>query len=91
MCRFLTGQGIRTSSGSFWIARAGGRTAWVLTRCGHQNQRPNSAAMDGVMNDRITSVSNNRPIAMVVPTWAMTRRSLTAMVAMVKRTPDPRT
>ena len=37
------------------------------TRCGHQNQRPSSAAIDGVMNDRTISVSNSRPIAIVVP------------------------
>ena len=38
------------------------------TRCGHQNHLPISAAIDGVMNDRITSVSNSRPSAIVVPT-----------------------
>src|ERR1700687_535933 len=47
------------------------------TLCGHQNQRPRSAAMDGVMNERTTSVSNNRPRPMVVPTCPTTRGSLT--------------
>src|ERR1700744_873410 len=37
------------------------------TCCGHQNQRPSIAAMDGVMNARTTSVSNNKPIAIVDP------------------------
>jgi hypothetical protein len=39
-----------------------------LTTCGHQNQRPSSAAMDGVMKARMTNVSNRRPIPIVVPT-----------------------
>ena len=43
-------------------------------RCGHQNQRPSSAAIDGVMNDRTTRVSNSRPRPMVVPIWPMTRQ-----------------
>jgi hypothetical protein len=38
------------------------------TCCGHQNQRPSSAAMDGIMNARTTNVSNTRPRPMVVPT-----------------------
>jgi hypothetical protein len=37
------------------------------TRCGHQNQRPRSAATDGVMKERTISVSNNSPRPMVVP------------------------
>ena len=40
----------------------------VRTCCGHQNQRPSSAAIDGVMNDRITSVSKINPMPIVVPT-----------------------
>ena len=28
---------------------------------GHQNHRPSSAAIDGVRNERTTSVSNSRP------------------------------
>ena len=40
----------------------------VRTFWGHQNHRPISAAIDGVMNDRITRVSNNRPRPIVVPT-----------------------
>jgi len=47
------------------------------TLCGHQNQRPRSAAMDGVMNERTISVSNNSPRPMVVPIWPRIRRSLT--------------
>ena len=38
------------------------------TRSGHQNQRPSSAAIEGVMNARTINVSNNRPMPMVVPT-----------------------
>jgi hypothetical protein len=34
---------------------------------GHQNQRPSSVAMDGVMKDRTISVSNIRPRPIVVP------------------------
>ena len=44
------------------------RTGRVCTRCGHQNQRPRSAAIDGVMNERTISVSNSRPSPIVVPT-----------------------
>ncbi|KMO69683.1 hypothetical protein MCHUDSM44219_05484 [Mycolicibacterium chubuense] len=44
------------------------RAGRARTFCGHQNQRPISAAIDGVMNDRITSVSTSRPSPMVVPT-----------------------
>src|SRR6185312_6951043 len=46
------------------------------TRCGHQNQRPSSTAIDGVRNERTTSVSNNRPMPMVVPTCPRIRKSL---------------
>ena len=56
----------------------------VRTFSGHQNQRPKSAATDGVMNDRTTKVSNSYPIPMVVPTWPMTRSSLIAIELMVK-------
>jgi hypothetical protein len=38
------------------------------TLCGHQNHRPMSAAIEGVMNDRMISVSNNKPRPIVVPT-----------------------
>ena len=50
-------------------------TGFCLTRAGrertfsgHQNQRPSSAATDGIMNDRTTSVSNRSPKPIVVPT-----------------------
>ena len=59
------------------------------TRCGHQNQRPSSAAIDGVMNERTIRVSNSRPSAIVVPTWAMARRSLNAKAAMVAANTRP--
>src|SRR6185312_11077748 len=41
------------------------------TTSGHQNQRPSSAAMVGVMNERTIKVSNISPRPMVVPTWPM--------------------
>src|SRR6201987_882912 len=41
------------------------------TLIGHQNQRPSSAAMDGVMNDLTIRVSNKRPSPMGVPTCPM--------------------
>jgi hypothetical protein len=59
------------------------------TLIGHQNQRPSSAAMDGVMNERTTSVSNSRPGPIVVPTWPMIRRSLTTMEPMVNANSRP--
>src|ERR1700733_7651891 len=59
------------------------------TCCGHQNQRPSSAAMDGVMNARTTSVSNSRPRPMVIPTWPIMTRSLTTMDIMVKANTRP--
>jgi len=40
----------------------------VRTFWGHQNHRPIIAAIDGVMNDRITNVSNNKPRPIVEPT-----------------------
>lgn len=40
---------------------------------GHQNQRPSSAAIAGVMNERTIRVSNSRPNAMVVPTCPTVR------------------
>jgi hypothetical protein len=46
----------------------GDGTGRVRTRCGHQNHRPMSAAIDGVMNERMISVSNNKPRPIVVPT-----------------------
>jgi hypothetical protein len=39
----------------------------VRTSVGHQNQRPISAATEGIMNDRTINVSNSRPRAIVVP------------------------
>ena len=45
---------------SIWLA---GRTR---TRFGHQNQRPITAMIDGVMSDRTTKVSNRRPMPIVV-------------------------
>src|ERR1044071_10456965 len=51
----------------------------ALTTCGHQNQRPISAAIDGVMKARITNVSNSRPKPIVVPIWATTTMALTIM------------
>ena len=54
------------------------------TTCGHQNHRPSSAAMAGVMNERTIRVSNNRPSAIVLPTWPATIRSLTNIEAIVK-------
>ena len=59
------------------------------TICGHQNQRPSSAAIDGVMNERTTSVSNSRPKAIVVPTWPMISKSLAAIAAMVNANTRP--
>ena len=82
---------------SWWGAAASSAAGWghgwgmgrSRTICGHQNQRPMRAAMDGVMNDRITRVSNNRPSAMVLPTWPATRRSLTSIDAIVKANTRP--
>ena len=59
------------------------------TTRGHQNQRPSSAAIDGVMNARITKVSNNRPIPMVVPIWATTTMALTDIDIMVNANTMP--
>ena len=63
-------------------------TGRVRTTCGHQNQRPISAAIDGVMNDRTISVSNSSPSAMVLPTCAITVRSPNTNDTIVARTPD---
>ena len=43
----------------------------------------------GIMNARTTKVSNNRPSPIVVPTWAITRRSLTTMEAIVRANTTP--
>jgi hypothetical protein len=59
------------------------------TTCGHQNQRPSSAAIDGVMNALITKVSNNRPNPIVVPTWATTTMALTDIDIMVNANTRP--
>ena len=56
-----------TAAGAAGVGHGDG-TGRVRIRCGHQNQRPSSAAIDGVMNDRITSVTKIRPMPMVVPT-----------------------
>ena len=55
------------------------------TRCGHQNQRPSSAAIDGVMNERTIRVSNSRPSAIVVPTWAMALTAAYAVAPIIAR------
>ena len=57
--------------------------------CGHQNQGPIIAAIDGVMNERITSVSNSKPRPIVVPTCPATTRSLTIIVIMVNANTSP--
>src|SRR5271156_2850613 len=66
------------------VPTAAGGAAWVWTRRGHQNQRPSSAAMDGVMKERTTRVSKSSPSMMVEPIWPAMRRSLTSMEPMVK-------
>src|ERR1700760_1689093 len=64
-------------------------TGRCRTICGHQNHLPSNAAMDGVINDRTTSVSNSNPRPMVVPTWPITVSSLTAIVIIVKAKTSP--
>lgn len=60
--------GLNSSScAGFCDGQGEGSGRW-RTRCGHQNHLPISAAIDGVMKARITSVSNSRPNPMVVPT-----------------------
>src|SRR3954452_2052619 len=61
----------------------------IRTICGHQNHGPIIAAIDGVMNDRITSVSKSRPSPIVVPTCPATTRSLTIIVIMVNANTRP--
>ncbi len=56
---------------------------------GHQNQRPSSAAIAGVMNERTIRVSNSRPNAMVVPTCPTVRSSLIAMELRVNAKTSP--
>lgn len=68
---------------SIWLA---GRTR---TRFGHQNQRPITVMIDGVMSDRTTKVSNNRPMPIVVPNWPIARRSLVIIVPMVTANTTP--
>ena len=41
------------------------------------------------MNERTTRVSNNRPSAIVLPTWPATIRSLTIIEAIVKANTRP--
>lgn len=45
--------------------------------------------MDGVMNARITKVSNSKPIPIVVPTWATTVSALTDIEIMVNAKTSP--
>ena len=45
--------------------------------------------MDGVMKARTTSVSNNRPIAMVLPNWPKLMRSLTSNAIIVAAKTSP--
>jgi hypothetical protein len=45
--------------------------------------------MDGVMNKRTTSVSNSRPIMIVVPNWPTMRRSLVTIEPMVNANTRP--
>jgi hypothetical protein len=62
----------------WWLVAYVGRRGWPLSR-GHQNQRPSSAAMAGVMKDRTTRVSKSSPSMMVEPIWPAMRRSLASM------------
>src|SRR5262245_5592485 len=59
------------------------RSGRLRTRNGHQNQRPRIAAIDGVINERTTKVSNSSPSPIVVPPWPIAIRSLVTMDAMV--------
>lgn len=45
--------------------------------------------IDGVMSDRTTKVSNNRPMPIVVPNWPIARRSLVIIVPMVTANTTP--
>lgn len=45
--------------------------------------------MEGVINARITKVSNNRPIPIVVPIWATTTMALTDIDIMVNANTRP--
>src|ERR1700710_1926109 len=77
------------ATGTGWGSVAGGGdghgagTGRCRTIVGHQNHFPRSAAMDGVINERTTRVSNSRPRPIVVPTWPMTVSSLTDIDIMV--------
>lgn len=82
--------GRRRSSPAMTGATARGACAGCSrTFNGHQNHRPSSAAIDGIMNERTIRVSNSRPSPIVVPTWPTTRRSLTSMEAMVNANTSP--
>ena len=59
------------------------------TLSGHQNQRPSSAAIDGVMKERTINVSKIRPTPIVVPIWASTSRSPKTKPHMVKAKTRP--
>ena len=59
------------------------------TFSGHQNHRPSSAAIDGVMNERTISVSKIRPTPMVVPIWASTISSPKAKPHIVNAKTSP--
>ena len=48
-----------------------------------------SAAIDGVMNDRMISVSNRRPIPIVLPTCPATTRLLTIIDIIVNANTRP--
>ena len=61
----------------------------VRTFWGHQNHRPSSAAIDGVMNDRTIRVSNNRPMPIVEPICGHHVRSLNIIAAMVNANTRP--
>ena len=64
-------------------------TGLVRMRCGHQNQRPSRAAIEGVMKERTTRVSNSRPIPMVLPTWARMTRALRPKESLVNANTRP--
>src|SRR3954452_24740726 len=61
----------------------------IRTICGQQNHGPIIAAIDGGMNDRITSGSKTRPSQIVAPTGPATTRSLTIIVIMLNANTRP--
>ena len=69
--------GVSRSSTSVRVCAASARAPEPVverTFWGHQNQRPSSAAMDGVMNDRTINVSDSGPNPMVLPALSEHRR-----------------